>query len=171
MGLDAADVQAIFDGWQGTMAAVQEAVLAAGGFSWQYMESQSPPQTTAQCEAFFGAQCRANAPMQTGATLMFWRFGNSTANLTQPHVDLASFLLARGPYAWLGYSWVGCSSDAEPNSSTGPYALPESTQADYGVPVDAICAEKRPGVFSRRWTRATVSMDCNTMTPSVRMLE
>ena len=22
--------------------------------------------------------------------------------------DLASFLLVRGPYAWLGHGWVGC---------------------------------------------------------------
>jgi hypothetical protein len=43
---------------------------------------------------------------------------------------------------------------------------------DFGVPVDAHCTEVVPnsGVFSRRWSKANVTMDCNTWQPSIVML-
>ncbi len=77
--------------------------------------------------------------------------------------DLANFLLLRGDFAWLGYSWIGCSQT---------YIRPPQMDWDFGVPVDAQCTEVAPnsGVFSRRWSKAMVSMDCNTWQPSIIML-
>ena len=72
---------------------------------------------------------------------------------------LASFLLMRGPYAWIGYAWVGCSK---------AYVRPKALDTDYGVPVGE-CEETSSGVFEREWSKATVKMDCNswegTITP------
>ncbi len=124
--------------------------------------------------------------------------------------DLANFLLLRGPYAWLGYSWVGCSVKyARPpemdmvracetcwalaqvcvggGGGKGGVVLcasfpagccacsshppPRMAYQDYGEPVDATCYETAPnsGVFTRKWTKATVTMDCNTWTPTIAM--
>jgi hypothetical protein len=47
------------------------------------------------------------------------------------------------------------------------YEYPAALNADYGEPVDAVCQETAPQVFTRKWTKATVSMDCNTYTPSI----
>ena len=45
------------------------------------------------------------------------------------------------------------------------------TSYDYGIPVDPICHETAPssGVFTRRWTKATVTLDCNTFTPNITL--
>jgi hypothetical protein len=38
--------------------------------------------------------------------------------------------LVRGPFAWLGHGWKGCSKD---------YPFPPEFNLDYGVPVDKVC--------------------------------
>ena len=49
------------------------------------------------------------------------------------------------------------------------YEYPAALNADYGEPVDAVCQETAPNsqIFTRKWTKATVSMDCNTYTPTI----
>ena len=73
-------------------------------------------------------------------------------------------LLVRGPFAWLGHGWVGCSKN---------YPFPTELGLDYGEPVDKICKETAPnsGVFTREWTKASVQMDCATWTPTITMKE
>lgn len=48
------------------------------------------------------------------------------------------------------------------------YAFPDEFRVDYGTPV-GFCTETSPNVFTRKWTKATVQMDCNTYTGSVTM--
>ena len=69
--------------------------------------------------------------------------------------DLANFLLIRGPYAWLGHAWKGCSKE---------YPFPAEFHLDYGEPVDEICSEQanHSGVFTREWDNVIVEMNCNT---------
>ena len=73
--------------------------------------------------------------------------------------DLANFLLIRGPFAWLGHAWKGCSKD---------YPFPPEFHLDYGTPVDSICAETSDGsgVFAREWSNVRVQLDCNTWEPT-----
>jgi hypothetical protein len=33
---------------------------------------------------------------------------SANITLTAPEQDVAGFMLVRGPYAWLGWSWMGC---------------------------------------------------------------
>ena len=63
--------------------------------------------------------------------------------------DLARFLLVRGPYAYIGWQWVGCLDS---------YERPAELENDYGTPVDAVCSEASPGVFERKWTAGMVQM-------------
>lgn len=75
--------------------------------------------------------------------------------------DLAAFLLIRGPYSWLGWGWKG------PSRS---YYFPPEFHADYGVP-SGLCHETSAGsgVFTRDFSKSTVTMDCGTYTGSIVM--
>ena len=72
--------------------------------------------------------------------------------------DVATFLLVRGRYAWMGYGWLGC---------TDKYEKPDALQIDAGEPLDPICRETDDGVFVRHWSKKTVTMDCNTWTATI----
>ena len=91
---------------------------------------------------------------------------NSTFARTSPLPKVASdigfFLTVRGPYWWLGYAWVGCSV---------PYDFPPALSVDYGVPLGT-CAETGTGtgVFERKWSKATSTVDCNSVEGRVDML-
>ena len=66
----------------------------------------------------------------------------------------------RGPFAWLGYGWLGCGA-ASGSCGHGPYVRPPELDLDYGEPIGH-CKETSPdsGVFRREWTKASVEMDC-----------
>mmetsp|Transcript_731 Transcript_731/g.2080 ORF Transcript_731/g.2080 Transcript_731/m.2080 type:complete len:504 (-) Transcript_731:2537-4048(-) len=114
-----------------------------------------------------------------------------------PIVDIrqriAAFLLARGPYAWMGYNWMGCAGSDHRRKympfPSGPYPCPQNASLrcagytdgarwqppaewdpegamtlDYGAVVDSTCVEVSPGVFQRRFDNITVRLDCNTWT-------
>lgn len=46
--------------------------------------------------------------------------------------------------------------------------MPEQINWDYGEPTE-LCKETSPGVFTRDWTKATVSLDCNSWTPTITL--
>ena len=81
--------------------------------------------------------------------------------LTAPLQDIANFLLIRGAHAFLGHGWVGCSRE---------YEVPQQINWDYGELV-GLCKETaaNSGVFEREWTKANVSMDCNSWTPTITL--
>ena len=65
---------------------------------------------------------------------------------------IAAFLIARGPYWWLGYGWEGCFETSPP--------LPDLINLDVGVPTTN-CSQISPGVFSRNYTNGYAVLDCN----------
>ena len=116
------------------------------------------------CASDLRSLCKKDSPAQMRA--LMYSFGpgkcrTDPANLTQVEEDLANFLLIRGPYAWLGHGWLGCSRE---------YDFPEELNLDYGEPTE-LCQETAPnsGVFKREWTKATVQMDCNNWKPEITM--
>jgi hypothetical protein len=162
LGFDATAVKAQTSGWRKTMQDLQAAVLKAGGWSWAWFLPAKPAPTSSKerCEAYFhsnttksyarGAIQMSMAHTQTKDPARH----RSTYNYTSPVEDLASFLLVRGPYAWLGAGWAGC--DCYPDLYAG-------FERDYGVPSSEGYIETAPGsaVFARSWTKADVSFDCN----------
>jgi hypothetical protein len=74
---------------------------------------------------------------------------------------ISDFLLIRGPYAFLGHGWLGCSRI---------YDVPEQLNWDYGEPL-GMCNETAPnsGIFQREWSKATIEMDCNSWTPTITL--
>ena len=78
--------------------------------------------------------------------------------------DLATFLLIRGAYAYIGYNWVGCSFDSWPSGGrhNQSFQFPDALNKDYGTP-KGVCSEIALGVFAREFEGgATVQFDCNT---------
>lgn len=70
--------------------------------------------------------------------------GGETLGFLDFDQHLAAFLAMRGPHAWFGYGWVGCSQT---------YTRPKQLDTDFGVPV-GLCRETSHGVFERNWTKA-----------------
>ena len=161
MGLATQDFTTeITDAWCATRHRGLETMRLAGGWVWQMFSLQSTP-TQAQCASSLRAMCAAGSSSSFyNATTMHSMTGDQ---LTLPNFaqDLAVFLLLRGPYAYLGFGWSGC--------GTHPLYPPE-LKLDYGVPM-GLCSETAPqsGVFTRLWSKATVTMDCQAYKGTVTM--
>merc|ERR1712070_12999 len=158
----------------GNMEACQRSIVAHGGFDWQLFEYASTP-SKGKCAAYFRGACQTDSKEQTAA----FQFGTSISyyvSKPQPwtfasaELDLATFLAARGPYAWLGYSWMGCGCGWEDKGTMdcGGYPRPTEWDRDYGEPL-GLCTESSEGVFKREWSLATVTVDCNEYTSEIAM--
>jgi hypothetical protein len=154
-------------GWSENLQNMQANLLTSNAFSWQQLTNGGTCADAVIKQSTCTSQLRSICPNNAQQTqALFYGFtgqGCSSFNLTAPEQDIANFLLIRGPYAWLGYSWNGCSKD---------YPWPAGLDVDYGEPV-GFCEETVPGssgVFTRQWTNANVTMDCNTWTPHITML-
>ena len=159
------------------MAAVYDEVLARGQFSWQQLWNGqgSPDEKNGCCTSPLvrqGATCatalRNLCSPTSPARSRFLKYAFSPGgcqgdpgNLTSPLQDIANFLLVRGDYALLGHGWLGCSRE---------YQVPEQINWDFGTPTE-LCHETAAGsgIFTRDWTKATIGMDCNTWTPTLKM--
>ena len=157
MGLSQADTTAITDAFLTTLGAVREAVVAAGGFAWQYMDAVNTPSSPGDsCASFFRSN---NGSYVHSPMFLEWTNASSPA-LPAVMQDIATFQLLRGEYAWIGFAWVGCLLD---------YPFPEELYMDVGVPLSPYLYETAPnsGIFFRNFTTSVASFDCNTWNGTV----
>ena len=175
MGLTTADLTQLTKDYLKNMQALRAAVLAAGKFVWQMLWTggsdssigstcPKPQVQQASCAANLRALCNATSAAQTRAMMYaFSPGGCNSASVTLPMFkqDLANFLLTRGPYSYLGHGWLGCSQN---------YVFPDALNIDYGEP-SGLCQETAPnsGVFTRDFSKSTVTMDCNAWKPTIAM--
>ena len=157
---DLAWTTAVTDSWCAVRHRAMEAARLAGGWFWQMFSIQYTP-TQAQCANQLRTMCAAGASSEFyNATTVHTITGDHVLlpNLAQ---DLATFLLLRGDYAFLGTGWSGCGK---------PASFPDEFKVDYGTPT-GFCAETAPGsnIFSRDWTKAKVFMDCNSYKGTISM--
>jgi hypothetical protein len=153
MGLTQADTTALKAAHDLTMELIADAVTAAGGFYWQGFQQTSlpAPGDADACVAWF------EVPRQDVA-YVHQLFNATQRPLPAVAEDLAAFLIARGAYAWIGSGWVGCITD---------YPFPDEWTVDYGVPVAPFT---RAGhVFTREWSKATATFDCDAWKGTVTM--
>jgi len=161
MGLSQDDVRDMFEGWQNNTAAVNEAIVAAGG--WQYQLSRGSivnfPTDSAKCTAALRAACPSPPSTRPGySDYSIWSVHASPSKRDA----LIAYLLTRGPYGFIGHGWEGtCNMD---------YTLPPEYGVDYGQPLDN-CTETGTGsgTFVREWSKATVSIDCATLQGQIKM--
>ena len=177
MGLSDEDIKDITVAWMENMGAIQQAILDKGAYTWSLMKNQgyanaSPQQVTHKsCSTMLRTACVADSDWQTKSNL----FGLTVADNapSQLEEDVAFFLLARGPYAWLGWGVWGMTWPFNPEPAHGelpplPNGVPrpDLIDEDFGEPV-GLCREVADGVFDREWTSGTVSLDCNSFTSSL----
>ena len=171
-GLAGAGWQQITDAYNANMEVLRNQTLSVGKFVWQLMwtggdaaeKGSTQPKAIVQqatCAATLRTMCSATAPPQTRA--MMYGLQGTPGNMTALNQDLANFLLIRGPFAWLGFGWHGCSKE---------YPFPKEFNEDYGEPIDAqLCKEsgRGSGIFTREFTKATVQMDCGKWEGTITM--
>lgn len=154
------------------MTEVLDAVVANGGFSWPQLYTRSAsydirdPRPPDKCAQWLRSRC-GNLDNSTLMYEFTKRTFHSPFPLPAVTEDVASFLLVRGPHAYIGYGWIGC------NESSDAYPRPPELDVDYGVPLDARCKETGAGtrVFTREWSKASVQMDCNKWQGTIKMKE
>ena len=189
MGLSSKDMQDLTNGWAHMMNRTQARVLELGGFDWRMFSPgagtcDGPPFQKNECAAFMRAQCVPNGSLQSSA--MMYGLGEGCKLTTDEHGDptdldqhLAAFLTARGPYAWLGWAWVGCAGSRGPgfpNNDGVPPIHPGTKwhtkvlSTDYGTPLGH-CTETAPNsnVFTREWSKASVAIDCGKWEGTIKM--
>jgi len=179
MGLSDEDIKDLAIAWDENMEAIQKAILDKGGYTWSLIHGQSnanaSPQLLSQdmCADLLRTACVVDSEWQVSSKL----FGLTIVDNepSQVEEDVAFFLLARGPYAWLGWGTWGMTwpFNAEPAHGELPplpngVPRPSLIDQDFGVPVDdAVCKEVETGVFQRGWSTGVISLDCNTFTASL----
>jgi hypothetical protein len=172
MGLSDADIKDLTLAWAETMGAVQKGILDKGGYTWSLIPGQenanaSPiMMSNKTCAAQLREACTETSRWTKFATL----FGLTAAGteLVQLEQDIAFFLLARGPFAWLGWGRWGIGWPLNPEPAHGalpaqPHGvpLPAILQTEVGEP-SGLCTEKSPGLFTREYSKVRVSLDCGT---------
>eukprot|EP00039_Didymoeca_costata_P006126 m.87634 g.87634 ORF g.87634 m.87634 type:complete len:620 (-) comp13122_c0_seq1:133-1992(-) len=171
-GASQEEIQEQVAAYQESMLALKEKVVPMGGFWWQLMDGSGvkidhTTPNSSQCMSTLRNLCVPQP--KTWNRLQMYNIPKGGTGVTdQGFTDYtAEFLLTRGPYAMLGYSWCGCTN--------GQQMRPRAKEwdSDFGEPMDngAACVEKtgQTGVFVREYTKATVEYDCNaghgTITP------
>jgi hypothetical protein len=183
MGLSDADIADITLEWNETMGRVQRAILNHNAYTWSLIPGQANANAyptflssnMQQCIAACRKACKAASTWQQYPVLFGFTVTNATV-LLQFNQDLAFFLLARGPYAYAGWGQWGMTwpfnPDPQSHGALPPLPdgvpLPPALFADYGTPQE-LCYESpdQIGVFHRRWSHATVELDCNTFVGTI----
>ena len=203
--LAAADVDDIGKGYRQAVSAAQRAIVEAGAYTWQSMANSATAARAPfgaagarhhngqlNCSAYMRKACVAGNSI-SASPLFYGLDHDGGGGLPHLSFDLAAFLMVRGDFAWLGYSWMGCDAAAcgappWPNGSNPARApcdaigrarvnwqFPPELERDYGAPVGwgnqwgGNCTEKAPGVFEREYTGAVVKLDCAAGTGSIVM--
>ena len=81
-----------------------------------------------------------------------------TMSMNDDAVDqsIAAFLVARGPWSWIGYGWLG---PVTPSQSP-------RFKLDVGEPTGN-CTQPSTNVFTRSWSKGSATIDCNSFTATL----
>ena len=179
MGMSAADAAAQTVLYNGAMDRLFDLVrtrnkfISIMGYSGDSLSSAN----SAQCTTRLATMCSSTAPVFGHWYVVDASYIQPPAfgiNFTNPTVDVAYFLLTRGPYAWIaGGPMLGWRmSHWWTANKTRPINFRDLRQPefdeDYGEPTCS-CTQSAPGVFERDWTKASIQMDCNTLTGTITM--
>ena len=164
-GFSTSEMQELVDAYQASIQALIAKLIPLGGFYWQLMKGNGAQLNTdtnqtldpSTCKSNLAARCKPNGT-ESKNFMMYNVPHGGTGCGPQCFTDYtAEFLLTRGPYAMLGYSWCGCTNGAQMRPRASEW------DEDFGLPVDSVCSETSPGsgIFKRSWSKADVVWDCN----------
>jgi hypothetical protein len=136
-------------------AAHQDGV-PAGPLQWTPWQNGS---ANGQCVEFLRTACDPSSVFSKIPTFLAFngsahRGAAAYNRWSSLYSDVARFLLVRGPFSWLGFGWENCVNIPPPLEHFAGY--------EFGEPME-LCHESSEGsgVFTRRWSRANVTVDCN----------
>jgi hypothetical protein len=181
MGMTAQDAADMTDAWQAAMGQLYDLAADRGrflsdmGYSGDSLSYASP----AECTARLTDMCSTTQPSFGSWYVVNYQYIQPPAyGIEAPNalLDIAYFLLTRGPWAWIaGGPMLGwhmshwwTANQSRPISFRLDLRPPEFNE-DYGVPTCS-CVQTTPGVFVRSWSKANVTVDCNTLQGRIDML-
>lgn len=139
-------------------------VLRMGGYIWQLFGGgpgvkELGTDSADQCASNLRNWCFPESLVTTSMRLYQVDPSDALANATQ---YTSEFLLTRGAYAYIGYSWRGCSGTFWPR--------PSLWEQDYGLP-HGVCSETGTDtkVFTRSYDKADITWDCNKAKGTIEM--
>ena len=156
MGLNTQEkVTELYTAWRQSMDLAQQTIVENNGFEWHLFDFGVKSPSQSACTNWFKGE-------GAGLNKVALQFSFAADSPTDAEfmIDLATFLLVRGDYAWLGYFWNGCHSDWVYGDWN------EMLDKDYGKPTEAM-KEVSNGVFQRKWSKAMIEMNCNTYKPTI----
>eukprot|EP01116_Phalansterium_solitarium_P001606 TRINITY_DN11420_c0_g1_i1.p2 TRINITY_DN11420_c0_g1~~TRINITY_DN11420_c0_g1_i1.p2 ORF type:complete len:487 (-),score=117.32 TRINITY_DN11420_c0_g1_i1:129-1589(-) len=152
MGLSAQEVIDIATATQNAWTAVTNSLVAKQKYNWQMFggyDGTGPTITQSNCQALMTQLCQ---PSTQQVPLMM---GVNQAAVDQ---SVAAFLVVRGPYAYIGYGWIG-------QNVFPPWF--DQFDLDVGKPLE-LCTQTSSGVFSRSWSNGLAAIDCNSWTATLK---
>lgn len=198
-GLSDSDVRKITLEWNKTMELAERALLGRGSYTWWLMDGQENANAepflfglddgtkdqerhgenlkektrSERCTEILEEACRDDSDWQTRPRLFGLSINQTTHALLQFDLDLAFFLLVRGPYSWLGWGQWGMTwpfqaepahgeSPPLPHGVPLPHELTPKGAKDYGTPL-GVCYQRETssGIFRREWSNGwLVEIDC-----------
>lgn len=176
MGLSTAEVNAIEEGYNAAWERLERYIsdndfFLAGGRNCAYNGDSLSAETVSTCQAKLKHMCQ-QPPIHGQWYSMRYHYIPAPAYgvaADNAMLDLSFFLLTRGPHAWIGagtmlgwhmsHWWT---ANKERRIDFHRDLRPDEFNVDYGIPLGN-CTEQSPGVFTRRWTKAKVIVDCNTL--------
>eukprot|EP00040_Diaphanoeca_grandis_P022888 m.123759 g.123759 ORF g.123759 m.123759 type:complete len:487 (-) comp29011_c0_seq1:136-1596(-) len=185
MALSQQDVAALTTGWSTTRDALAKHATAKGAYIAPTYGGESLSQkvnSTSACNSRMRNFCHTSAPPTPPHyfSIAYEKVPPPTFGLKAVNMDLdmAFFLAVRGPYAWVGsgpilgwqlsHWWVeGQTRLVEPRDFR-----PHWFDVEFGEPLSH-CVETvntEPGVYIRHYTKATVTVDCQTLSGDIHML-
>jgi hypothetical protein len=182
MGLSAAEAGAVRAAYGVTLSKLRAYISAQnkslpGGRPMAYGGDMMSTHSAPSCKAKLASMCGAiPRPGEWYAVNFGWvpppRYGVKAVN---SELDVAYFLLTRAPFAWiaggpmLGWRMSHWFAENKTRRINFRHDLrPPEFNADYGEPMDN-CTQTAPGVFTRMWSKANVSVNCNTMQGEINM--
>ena len=183
MGMARSDAAAMTAAWQGAMdrlfslAAERAKFVSNMGYSGDSLSRAS----AAQCASRLRAMCSPNLPAFGSWYTVDYAYVQPPVYgiaATNALLDVAYFLLTRGPWAWIaGGPMLGWhmshwwTAGRARRIQFQADLRPQEFNADYGEPLCS-CVEEEgaQGVFVRQWSKANVTVDCNTLQGRIDML-
>mmetsp|Transcript_15407 Transcript_15407/g.62012 ORF Transcript_15407/g.62012 Transcript_15407/m.62012 type:complete len:162 (-) Transcript_15407:1002-1487(-) len=143
------------------MGAAEAAILDAGAYAWSLMRGQAlanaaPSMLSSRDSCAATLRTRISSPEEDAPSLFGVAVDGETP--TQLDTDVAYYLLARGPYSWLGWGVWGMTW---PPEVALPGLFGELDAAIAGQAPMGTLAEVAEGVFERVYSAAlTVRLNC-----------